>query len=246
MAESFEKDLLATPQVEMRARYEALYAEGYRLMAIKGALEGIAASIRLEMRRAYEHDLPAPDGGATDQEIRLRLRTAVGELRPALENAILFLGKALGSGLEEDGVFDSGTARRETSERLRRDVWMFAQIVRAFASKAAHARAADDRWQAASGFAFIREFLSYFRAMGYPLLRASDYPRVDAFMSAMGGLEVTDLLDDRRMDRAVLESKAFHEFLIQLFEQIGKRDELRGIAFDRRRAAESLRLYLGD
>ena len=32
---------------------------------------------------------------------------------------------------------------------------------------------------------FVREFLSYFRAMGYPLLRASDYPRVDTFLQSL-------------------------------------------------------------
>src|SRR5262249_10478409 len=149
------------PSSEMRARYETLYAEGYRLMAIKSALEGIAASVRLELRRAYEHELLPPDSTAPDSEFRARLRGTVNELRPALENAVLFLGRALGVGLREDGVFDSSSARRETSERLRRDVWMFAQIVRAFSSKAVHADATEDRWQAARGFAFVREFLSY-------------------------------------------------------------------------------------
>lgn len=246
MADSFERDLFSVPSHEMRGRYEALYAEGYRLISIKSALEGIAASVRLEMRRAYEHELPSPDSGATDAEFRQRLRGAVNEIRPALENAILFFGRALGVGLKEDGVFDSGTARRETSERLRRDVWMFAQIVRAFGSKAVHAEAAEDRWHAARGFAFVREFLSYFRAMGYPLLRASDYPRVDAFMAAMGALEDTDLVDAAKMEQAVIEANAFHGFLVQLFEQISKRDELRGVGFDRKRAAESLKLYLGE
>ena len=30
------------------------------------------------------------------------------------------------------------------------------------------------------------------------------------------------------------------------FEQIGQRDELKGVPFDRRQAAEALKLYLGD
>jgi hypothetical protein len=216
------------------------------LIGIKSALEGISASLRLEMRRSYEHDLPPPDAAMTDEERRLKFHAAMGELRPALENIILFLGRALGVGLREDGVFDSEVIKRETSERLRRDVWMFAQIVRAFATKAEHAKAGDDRWGAAAGFAFVREFLAYFQALGYPLLRASDYPRVDAFMAAMNALEDHDLLDPRRMEQAIVESRAFHEFLTNLFDEIAKRDELKGVSFDRRSAAASLRLYLGD
>jgi hypothetical protein len=65
-------------------------------------------------------------------------------------------------------------------------------------------------------------------------------------MAAINGLEDTDLLDPVRIERAVVESKAFHDFLIELFDAISKRDELRGVPFDRRQAAESLRLYLGD
>ena len=90
------------------------------------------------------------------------------------------------------------------------------------------------------------EFLSYFDAMGYPLLRAADYPRIDAFIAALTALEEIDLLDPVRLERAVGEAERFYLFLSELFEQIGQRDELKGIPFDRRQAAEALKLYLGD
>jgi hypothetical protein len=243
---SFERSLLLTPAPKMKARYEALAAEGRRLAAIRMALEGVGARIRLEMRRTFEHDLPAPDARISEADARSRFARAMSELRPALENNVLFLGKALGTGLHADGEWGSKSTRRETSERLRRDVWMFAQIVRAFENKAEHANADDDRWSAATRFAFVREFFAYFQALGYPLLRAADYPRLDAFMAAMSGLEDTDLLDPAKIERAIVESKAFHEFLVELFDAISKRDELAGVPFDRRQAAESLRLYLGD
>ena len=142
-------------------------------------------------------------------------------------------------------MFDDQAARLDTSERLRRDVWMFAQIVRAFSTKAQHSPN-EDRWAALYDFQYVREFLAYFRAMGYPLLRASDYPRFDAFMAAMSALEDTDLVDPARLEAAIDECVAFHGFLVQLFDDISRRDELDGIGFDRRAAAASLRLYLGD
>src|SRR5205807_847230 len=93
---------------------------------------------------------------------------------------------------------------------------------------------------------FVREFLAYFNAMGFPLLRAADYPRVDAFVIAIGALEDSDLLDPSRLDLALAECDEFQGFLGELFEAIGRRAELAGLEFDRRGAAESLRLYLGD
>ena len=178
-----------------RARYEELCAEAHRLLAIKATLGGIAANVRLELRRAFEHDLPPADGGATTEQLRAAVATVAANLRPALQNAVLVLGKALGARLDEHGVFDDAAAKRSLSVRLRRDVWMFAQIVRAFAAKARAAPSREDRWSGPSSLQFVREFLSYFRAMGYPLLRAADYPRFDAFIGALSALEETDLLD---------------------------------------------------
>ena len=90
----------------------------------------------------------------------------------------------------------------------------------------------------------MREFVAYFRAMGYPLLRASDYPRFASFLHAMNALQDADLLDPDKLDRAIIECEAFHAFLSELLERVGQREELQGIAFDKRAAAMTLRLYL--
>ena len=246
LADSYERDLMKVPASEIAARHEELYAEGHRLVTIKGALTGLAASLRLELRRTFEHDLPAVDAGLPEHELRVRLRSATASLRPGLQNAIIFVARSLGVRLEEGSVFDDQAAKRSTGERLRRDVWMFAQIARAFASKARHADPSAERWGGVASFAFVREFLAYFRAMGYPLLRVGDYPRVDAFMAAMSALEEADLLDPLRLEAAVHECDAFYEFLTGLFDQISKRDELAGVVFDKQEAARSLRLYLGE
>lgn len=244
LADGYERELLGTPAKLIQERHQALLTEGRRMTSIKSALDGIAANLRLEMLRVFERDLPAPDAGASPADLEAVLRDAVMDLRPALENAVIFLGKTLDARLDESGVLDSRGAKREASEKLRRDVWMFAQVVRAFVAKARHAND-DDRWSASAGFAFVTEFLAYFRTMGLPLLRASDYPRVDTYISAMEAVRDVDLLEPEQLEKALAESEAFFDFLTHLFEQISKRDELDGVAFDKRRAAEALKMYLG-
>jgi hypothetical protein len=245
LADGFERDVLGSQASEIRSRSDLLRARGHRLIGIRSALEGIAGSLRLELRRAFQHDLPALEAGTRATDLRTRVDLCIENLQPALQNAVLFLGRALGATFEDGSVFDDHAARRETGERLRRDVWMFAQIVRAFSSKAQHSPN-EDRWAGVHNFQYVREFLAYFRAMGYPLLRSTDYPRFDAFMAAMSGLEDTDLVDPARLEAAIDECVAFHGFLCALFEDISKRAELVGVAFDRRAAAGSLRLYLGE
>lgn len=245
LADGYEQELLRVPAPDLRARQDHLLAEGHRLLAVRAALEGVAATLRLEMRRTFEHDLPSPEVEPSFDELRHRLNVGMANLRPTLQNAILFLARSLGAHLDAGGVFDEVGARRLSSERLRRDVWIFAQILRAFSLKARHAGAAEDRWSGPASLQFVKEFLSYFRSMGYPLLRVSDYPRFDAFLSAMGELEDTDLLDPARLDQATGEADAFHDYLADLFDQISKREELADLPFDKRNAAQALKLYLG-
>jgi hypothetical protein len=244
LAEGYEQDLFDLPATEIRSRAPQLRAQGHRLIHIKAALEGIAASLRLEMRRTFLYDLPPVDALPTDRQLREALSRTAENLRPGLRNSILFLGRALGVLLEEGGVFDDQAARRETSERLRRDVWMFGQIIRAFYTKAQYSEA-EDRWKTIHNFTYVREFMTYFRAMGYPLLHTGDYPRFDAFLTAMGRLQETDLVDHARLEAAIDECMAFHGYLQQLFEDVSRRDVLASIPFDRRAAASALKLYLG-
>jgi hypothetical protein len=245
LADSYEREVFKIPASQIGLKYEGMLAEAHRLLAIKATLVGIAANARLELRRTFEHDLPPANGKATSEQLRAATAAIGGNLRPALQNAVLVLGKALGERLDEHGVFDDAAARRSLSSRLRRDVWMFAQIARAFSAKARSTPSREDRWSGPSSLQFVREFLTYFGAMGYPLLRAADYPRFDAFIAALTALEETDLLDPQRLERAVGEADQFYEFLSELFERIGQRDELQGVPFDRRGSAEALKLYLG-
>lgn len=243
LAASYERDLLALPAREILGRAASLRAAGHRFVAIKSALEGVAGSLRLELRRAFLHDLPAPGAATPEADLRTALRVTTANLRPALRKSILFLGATLGTSLDEERVFDDTSARREMSSRLRQDVWMFAQIVRAFAAKARHSTA-EDRWDTVNSLEYVREFLAYFRTMGYPLLRATEYPRFDAFLAAMGALEDTDLVDPARLSRAVDECSTFYDYLQSLFDEVSKRDVLQGVPFNRREAAMALRLYV--
>jgi hypothetical protein len=247
LADGFDADVFHVSAPDLPAEYERLLAHAQQLRDIKAALEVIAASLRLEMRRAFERDFPPLDAAPSSDELCSAVQRLTSNLRPALQNAVIFMGRSLGARLDVGGVFDEETARRVLSERLRRDVWMFGQIVRAFTVKARSVDSSKgERWGGVSPLAFVREFLAYFRAMGYPLLRTADYPRVDAFLDAMSKLEDTNLPDPTRLAAAIDEAEQFYVFLNELFDAISRREELVGVDFDRHAAAGSLKLYLGE
>ena len=122
---------------------------------------------------------------------------------------------------------------------------MFGQILRAFLAKARSAPKDTDQWAVQTSFQFVREFHRHFRAIGYQLVRDSDYERMDPFLDALEDLSDVDLIEPSRMKAVVDECRTFFEYLEALFVDISKRSELENEPFDKRAATDTLKIYLG-
>jgi len=209
-----------------------LRAGGHRLMGIRSALrEKISGKSAAGDAPRISTRPTRPRRGHARLDLRQRVGRVVENLRPALQNAVLFLGKALGASLEEGGVFHDQAARRETSERLRRDVWMFG---RSYARSRARPTFAGRGSLGCSLQLSIRSRISRvtFGAMGYPLLRSTDYPTLRRFHGSDVGARRHGSLDPARLEAAIDECVGrSYGSPAQLFEDISKRDELAGVAF---------------
>lgn len=245
LARGYERDLLRTPANELAGRSRDLRSNGQQLRELREALTGIAASLRAELKRAFERELAPTDADTPLHELRGQVDRAAAHLEPALENGVLVLGRVLGVRLDDEGLFAEIPSRRARSERLRLDVWMLAQVVRAFLEKVRALPHHEERWDGPPTMQFARDFVRYFRAMGYPLLRAADHPEVAPFLMALGRLLDSDHVDPIHVDHAARHAEAFRDYLMALHHRIGEREELADEPFDRRRGAEQLRLYLG-
>lgn len=245
LADAYGQLVLAVPAIELESSTAILLTDGKKLVELRATLEGIAGTLNLEMRRSFLHDLPPLETLPTDQTLRESLDVMVSNVRPALRNSVLFLGRSLGGWLEERAVFDDPTARRDTSERLRRDVWMFGQILRAFSAKAQHTEI-EDRWEPHPNSRYVKQFLAYFRALGHPLVTLAAYPRSDAFIATMSQLDGGVLVDARMVQRVLNECAAFQDHLRKVFDDLCHRGDLNGVEFDRRASALALRSYLRD
>jgi hypothetical protein len=122
---------------------------------------------------------------------------------------------------------------------------MFQQILRAFGAKAHGTVGAADRWSGLNTLRFVREFVSYFKSMGYQLLRYSDYAAFDEFMVLVERLRDGDVLDGQRLAEVLGACGDFNAHLEAMFEAVGRRAELRDVPFDKRDAARTLKLFLG-
>lgn len=244
IADGLERDLLSVHAVEIAERRAALVDEARALSTLRNALETAASGLRVDVRKVYSHDLPGPSDGVAGAELGPQVVVATASMRASVHHAIGALCRVLAPGRPTPQLARDRDARRAASERLRREIWMFMQILRAFIAKAQASSGPNDRWGSAASFQFVRDFLSHFRAIGYQLVRSNDYERLDAFIAALGALRDVDLLDPAHLEAAVEECRRFYTFLEELFREIGNRKELAGVAFDRKDATETLKIYL--
>jgi hypothetical protein len=245
IADGFERELLLVPAREIAARHRELATEARSLGSLRSAMEAIASSLRLEIRRVYEHDLPSPESAEPEKDLGPQMVIAMAQIRASLHAAIQALCQEVRPGAPLPELSADLAARRAGSDRLRREIWMFQQILRAFLAMAAVTSGSPDVWLGHTGYQFVRDFLLHFRSIGYQLVRAHDYERLDPFLRALEELRDVDLLDPARMDLAVAECRAFSKFLGNLFEKVSARAELREVAFDKGAASDMLKVYLG-
>lgn len=244
LAEGFERELLRIPAREIHSRFDGLAEDIGKLVEVRSTLEGIAAALRAEIRGMFEGRIPSPGSGTSVHELARAVMASTRGLQETLETSITRLTATLRGGTDPALLFEDPDSRRTVSERLRRDLWMFAQVLRAFVAKARAAPESPDRWTEHGSLQFVREFWGYFRAMGRQFMHSLEYPRFERFLTVLEGLYESDVLEASRLHDAVTECEAFQKFLLDMFDQISQREELRGAPFDKRAAAETLKLYL--
>lgn len=227
------------------ADFPRLATDFEQLKSLRELLGSLGNQLRLELRKAYEQQLPSIeqlDGDAGQARAAL---PAASTLRGFLQNVTVLLAREFEPGLSGQLLFSDYTSDRARSERLRRDIWMFLQILRAFGAKAHGTADAADRWSGLNTLRFVREFVSYFKSMGYQLLRYSDYAAFNEFMVLVERLRDGDILDGQRLAAVLDACGDFNTHLERMFEAVGRRAELEGVPFDKRDAARTLKLFLG-
>ncbi|HJK98619.1 MAG TPA: hypothetical protein RMF84_15455 [Polyangiaceae bacterium LLY-WYZ-14_1] len=222
LADGLERELLLVPASELAARAQGFEETTQVLLGLRASLEGIAVSLRLETR---------PTAALPDGDLAAAVERLDGAVRAAEARLVRTL---LGDAGEASGLEDE----EDRQKRLRRDAWMFSQVLRGFLAKAGAFTGDADRWAPSASERFVAEFLGHFRALGQPLVDETGYPRREALRGALATLMDTDLLDGPRMERATAACADLREHLL------GQVDALGDAPFDRQEAAATLKAYL--
>lgn len=153
-----------------------------------------------------------------------------------LRQQIVALVDALApNGALGEEAFAHLTSAQDAALRLRKDLWVYAQLCRAAEG---HLRA-DDVTAAERALDALKSFLDYFHDGGYQLLRYADYDAFDRFTSLLVELPWPPEGPGIR-SRLAEDLRRFSQTLETTFHAVSRRSLLQGRGFDRP-DAEALR-----
>ncbi|HYO54426.1 hypothetical protein [Archangium sp.] len=216
-------------------RSEAISLVGYmknELAPKAGPKPLQAASLRAARDIARETERIARDILVELDRDRAAAARASYAFTQLFQNQVVALTEALAPGSATgEAPFEQLASPMEAAERLRKDLWVFAQLCRAAEG---HLRN-DDVQSAEAVISSIVAFLGYFQDGSYQLLRYVDYEAFDRFSALLtelpwppeGPAVRTRLIEDLRGFSMVLENT---------FAAVSRRAQLRGFNFDRAEA----------
>ena len=244
MADAFELHLMAHPSSRLSRDFSRLMHRGAHLVSLRATFANLAHALSLDLKRIFHDILPNANELHGHNAQPGRIAEATRSLSGTLEHSLQSLSAEICPGAPLPRLSAQRGADRARSERLRREIWMFQQVLRAFIAKARAGTDASDTWAPGGSFGFIQEFLRHFRAIGLQLILISDFDRIATFLDALENLRDPDLHDARRLELVTQECALFLEYLNTLFAEVSKRSVLQGVPFDREGAAQTLKMHL--
>ena len=244
LADGFDRDVTGLSAKEIGGTMDGIVTD-FRMLREAGAvLRSTGDRLQLEVRRVFERDFRPLDKPASSAEDLLALEEGLGRLAGFARSCVVDVGRVFDPELSGHRLFVGYPSPADGAARLRRDAWMFSQIVRGFLAKAAAAPESVGSWAGTGSFRFVGEFVSYFRSFGVRMLRDLPYQRRTALEGVVEAVAASDVVGSERLDELVAEVEPFRELLLGVHESLEQSPELVDLPFDRREAAETLRLYL--
>jgi len=245
LAEGLEREILQIQASFIKTRHFDIHRDVNIVLPLRRALVTLSHSLDLEVRKIYEEDFPGPGSIASGEELGSKLTQGTVRLRAAIQHFVRTLCAEVRPDLKPPRFAETPELGVAQSQRLRRETWMFSQVVRAFLAKAGAIHRYHDSWEGSSPFGFVWEFLRHFDAIGYQVLRLNDYSGLDVLVSTLNILGQTDLFHTDQLKPAMTECAKLLQYLETCFVRLSQQDDLRQLPFNKHEAADLLRRHLG-
>lgn len=176
-------------------------------------LDGTAYAVRMEIRKAFEHELTGLCSVRQPPQLFAKVENATGLLRDCYQQSVVALAQSFEPGLDGATLFRSFTTKLEQSLELRRDLWWLVLLV---------ARASADAQEPPA--TRVLESLSAFGEGSQRFLMYKDWEALERFTE-----EIDSARDAGDLSRTL---HRFEAYLETLFGQVNMRAVLADQPFD--------------
>ncbi|HEX8147070.1 MAG TPA: hypothetical protein VF591_07830 [Pyrinomonadaceae bacterium] len=202
---------------ETRALLDFIEGRALRVEGVeRGAseiLDGTAYAVRMELRKAFEHELTGLCSVRQPPQLFAKVENATGLLRDCYQQSVVALAQSFEPGLDGGTLFRSFTTKLEQSLELRRELWGLVMLV---------ARASADGQEPPA--TRVLEALNAFGEGGQRYLMYKDWEALERF-----GEEIDSARDAGELSRTL---HRFEAYLETLFGQVNMRAVLADRPFD--------------
>ncbi|HEX8501277.1 MAG TPA: hypothetical protein VF659_11910 [Pyrinomonadaceae bacterium] len=174
-------------------------------------LDGTAYAVRMEMRKAFEHELTGLCTLRQPPHLFAKVENAAGLLRDCYQQSVVALAQSFDPSLDGAGLFRSFRTKLEQSLELRRELWGLVRLVRQSSAEGAHAPR-------------VLEALAAFGEGGQRYLMYKDWESLERFAE-----EVETARGAGELSRTL---HRFEAYLETLFGQVNMRAVLADHPFD--------------
>jgi hypothetical protein len=176
-------------------------------------LDGTAYAVRMELRKAFEHELTGLCSVRQPPQLFAKVENATGLLRDCYQQSVVALAQSFEPGLDGGALFRSFTTKLEQSLELRRELWGLVVLV---------ARASADGGEPPA--TSVLEALAAFGEGAQRYLMYKDWESLERFTE-----EVESARDAGELSRTL---HRFEAYLETLFGQVNMRAVLADRPFD--------------
>lgn len=167
-------------------------------------IDGVAYAIRMEMRKAFEHELVGLSSLRNARHIYARIENAHGLLRDCFQQSLISLAQAFDPHFDGERRFSSFSTKLEQSLSLRRELWGVLEVVRS---------ASAERDQ--TGLQTLSAQLTSFQSGGLRFLMYKDWEAFERFADELAAAKNANDI------QPILHR--FQAFLETLFSQVNMR-----------------------
>lgn len=202
---------------ETRALLDFIEARALRVEGLeKGTreiLDGTAYAVRMELRKAFEHELAGFCSLRQPPQIYAKVESACGLLRDCYRQSVVALAQNFDASIDGGELFPSFHTKLEQSLKLRRDLWRLTQLVR-------RASVEIETFEPAQ----LLESLNAFAEGSQRYLMYKDWEPLEHF--------IEEIESARALVELAPALHRFDAFLETLFGQVNMRAVLAGHSFD--------------